>query len=248
MGCGELGRAAFAVIDAETTGLDPRVDRVVEIACLRVCGGRVVERFSSLVDPRRPIPRSASEIHGIFDRDVAGAPTLRRLRPRIERMTAGAIVVAHNARFDVGFLPFVAERPTLCTMALARRLVDAPSYRNEALREYLRLKPARRGPAHRAASDAEVTAALLLELLRRFRSGPYEPTVSALFMVVARRVELARFAFGTHRGKTLRAAPTPYLRWIIETGFESWPDVRHTAIVELGRRARTVEGRAAVGS
>ena len=245
----DLAAATFAVIDVETTGLDPKTDRVVEIACLRVRGGRVIERFSSLVDPGRAIPRRASAIHGIFDRDVAFAPTLRELEPQIRRMTADAVVVAHNARYDVGFLPFVAERPVLCTMQLARRLVDAPSYRNEALRDFLRLRtPYPLGAPHRAGSDAEVTAALLLELLRRYEFGPYETTVPALFTLVARRVTLARFAFGIHRGKALRQVPTGYLRWIVDAGFENWPDVRHTAMTELGRRARCYSSSGAISA
>jgi DNA polymerase-3 subunit epsilon len=196
MSCEDLGAATFAVIDVETTGLDSRTDRVVEIACFRVSGGRVVARFSSLVDPRRKIPARASAIHGIFARDVAGAPTLACLEPRLRQMTADAVVVAHNARFDVGFLPFIAERPTLCTLRLARRLVDAPSYRNQALREFLRLEPARPvRRAHRAEGDAEVTAALLLELLRRYESGPYPATVPALLTTAVRSIALSRFAF-----------------------------------------------------
>ena len=235
----DLAVATFAVIDVETTGLDPRVDRGVEIACVRVSAGRVIERFSSLVDPQRPIPSRASAIHGIFDRDVAGAPTLEQLEPLILTLTTDAVVVAHNARFDVGFLPIVAQRPRICTIQLARRLVDAPSYRNEALREFLRLRlPRPLGPAHRAASDAEVTAALLLELLRRYECGPYDLTVSALLALIGRRVALARFAFGAHRGKMVTQVPTGYLQWIVETGFENWPDVRHSAIVELRRRGR----------
>jgi DNA polymerase III epsilon subunit-like protein len=237
----DLSAATFAVIDVETTGLDPKVDRVVEVACVRVSAGMVIDRFSSLVDPQRPIPARASAIHGIFDCDVAGAPTLERLEPLLCGLAADAVVVAHNARFDIGFLPFVAMRPRVCTIQLARRLVDAPSYRNEALRNFLRLRlPRTLGPAHRAACDAEVTAALLLELLRRYECGPYEPTVSALLAMIGRRVARARFAFGAHRGKTLTQVPTGYLQWIVDTGFENWPDVRHSAIVELRRRGRAV--------
>jgi DNA polymerase-3 subunit epsilon len=234
-----LSAATFAVIDVETTGLDPKSDRVVEVACVRVERGRVVDRLASLVDPGRPIPARASAVHGIFDEHVAGAPTLNRLTPLIRHMAADAVVVAHNARFDLGFLPFLATNPVLCTLRLARRLVDVPSYRNEALREFLRLEvPGPAGRAHRAGADAEVTAALLLELLHRYERGPYEPTVRALLAMVARPVALARFAFGAHRGKTVPEVPTAYLQWIVSAGFEHWPDVRHTALLELGRRKR----------
>jgi len=233
----DLSQATFAVIDVETTGLDPRSDRVVEVVRVRVRGGRILERFSSLVNPQRRIPPAASAIHGIFDGDVARAPGLRRLRRRIEWLTHDAVIVAHNARFDLSFLPFIADRPTLCTLQLARRLVDAPNYRNEMLREFLQLETARPlGTAHRAAADAEVTAALLLELLRRYRRGSHRPSLSAVLETLARPKPLERFAFGTHRGKPVIEVPSGYLRWIVGADFTNWPDVRHTALLELGRR------------
>ncbi len=237
----DLSQATFAVIDVETTGLHPRNDRVVEIACVRVKGGRVRERFASLVNPHRRIPPAASAIHGIFDGDVARAPALRTLRPRIAALTNDAVVVAHNARFDLSFLPFIADRPTLCTLQLARRLVDAPNYRNEMLREFLQLETARPlGTAHRAAADAEVTAALLLELLRRYRRCSHRSTLSAVLQTLARPKHLDRFAFGMHRGIPVRQVPSSYLRWIAEADFTNWPDVRHTALLELGRRGVSV--------
>ena len=190
----ELAEAAFTVIDVETTGFSPVYDRVVEVACLRLERGAVVERFASLVDPRRPIPRVVSAIHGIRARHVRGAPLLEEIRPRIEAMVAGAIVVAHNARFDIGFLPFVASRPVLCTMRLAQRLVDAPNYRNRTLPRVLGLAIGPEGRhEHRAAADAYVTATVLHELLRRYARGPYPQTIAALLAIARRAVPLARY-------------------------------------------------------
>lgn len=232
-----LATATFAVIDVETTGLDPRVDRVVEIACLRVRLGRIVERFTSLVDPERDIPMRASDVHGIYARDVAGKPTLSALNDRLQRMTSGAVVVAHNARFDVGFLPCVASRPALCTMQMARRLVAAPSYRNESLRVFLGLQTGRpHAVAHRAEADADVTVALLLELLGRFERARGGATLGELLAAIARPTRLERFAFGMYRGTNIARVPTSYLRWIARADFENWPDVKHTARLELGRR------------
>jgi DNA polymerase-3 subunit epsilon len=233
----ELSTTTFAVLDVETTGLDPKVDRVVEFACLRVSAGTVLERFASLVDPERAIPGRASDVHGIFDRDVAGAPTLAELAPRIRALTRDAVVVAHNARFDASFLPMLAGCPTLCTMRMARRFVDAPSYRNETLRAFLQLETARpHARAHRAEADTDVTAALLLELLRRYERVRSGGTVADLLATIARPTRLDRFAFGMHRGKRVAHVPTGYLRWIVASDFESWPDVRHTALIELVRR------------
>ncbi|MFY9779958.1 MAG: 3'-5' exonuclease [Candidatus Baltobacteraceae bacterium] len=233
-----LAGATFAVVDVETTGIDPRRDRVVEVACLRMRRGEIVERFCSLVDPGRPIPLEASMVHGIYDPDVRGAPALARLVPRLRALTRDALVVAHNARFDVAFLPFIAGRPVICTMRLAMHLVDAPSYRNGALRDYLRLDA---GPehrrAHRAAADAHVTAALLQELLRLYARRQYPQTVSALIEMTARPARLRRFAFGAHRGQPIESVPTEYLRRIVQADAKDWPDSRYTAERELALRA-----------
>jgi len=243
----DLRLGTYAVVDVETTGLDAARDRVVEVACIRIERGIVTERLASLVDPEGDIPARASAVHGIYERDVVGAPCLERLRDGLLAATEGATVVAHNARFDLGFLPFLATRPVVCTMRLAMHLIDASSYRNEALRERLGITmPPGLGPAHRAAADATVTAAVLGRLLERYAQGPFPQTIPGLIATIAKPASLGRFAFGAHRGKPVSHVPTGYLRWILATGFEDWHDVRSTAERELARRTRRVSERETV--
>jgi len=112
----------YAIVDVETTGFSPREDRVVEVACVVLDGAlREVAAFSSLVDPGRAIPHYATAVHGIRDRDVAGAPALASLRGRLRALTAGTTVVAHNASFDRRFLDCLDDREWLCTLKLPRR-------------------------------------------------------------------------------------------------------------------------------
>jgi DNA polymerase III epsilon subunit-like protein len=227
----------YAVVDVETTGLSPSADAVVEVAVLRIEGGEIVEQFASLVHPGRPIPAYASGVHGIYDCDVCSAPSLGALRERLLALTERATVVAHNAVFDRGFLPFLGGRPWICTMRLAMHVVDAPSYRNEALRELFGITmPADHGQAHRAFADAAVTAAILERLLERYAMGPFPQSVPGLIATVAKPARLGRFAFGAHRGLPIEQIPSSYLRWILAEGFEDWPDVRATAEFELRRR------------
>ncbi len=227
----------FAVVDVETTGLDPSVDGVVEVACLRVEAGVVVERVVSLVNPGREIPYRASDVHGIYDEDVCDAPTLGQLSSALRAATRDATVVAHNARFDLGFLPFLASRPVICTMRLAMHVLDAPTYRNEALRAHFGIAMPPGHAAHRAGADAAVTAAVLARLLDRYALGPFPQTVPGLIETIAKPARLGRFAFGVHRGLPVAEIPASYLRWIVATGFEDWPDVRATAQAELARRS-----------
>lgn len=168
--------ARYAIVDVETTGFSPREDRVVEVACVVVDAGfREVASFSSLVDPGRPIPAHATAVHGIRDRDVAASPTLAALRPRLRALTAGAIVVAHNASFDRRFLPCLEDREWLCTLHLARRAFPhAPAYKNQVLRAYLGIDdPRLRGrAAHRAFADVIVTAGVLRACLTELHGTP----------------------------------------------------------------------------
>ena len=104
----------YAVVDVETTGFSPTGDGVVEVACVLVQDGRVERRWSSLVNPLRPIPWRATDVHGITDDDVAQAPTLAELEGELVALCAGATVVAHNASFDLSFLTVLQSHPVLC--------------------------------------------------------------------------------------------------------------------------------------
>lgn len=168
----------YAVIDVETTGFSPADDRVVEAACVIVQDGSIVRTWSSLVNPGRPIPPHATRVHGIGDADVAGAPPFETVERQLWGMCAGATIAAHNAAFDLSFLPALAPLPSVCTLQLARRwFPNAPNHKNQTLREYLRIDQDPRFaelPAHRALADALVTAAILIRCLER-----YQPARSA---------------------------------------------------------------------
>jgi len=122
-GSGRIGRVNtrprwidddFAVIDLETTGLDPLSDSVVSVAVVPVRGGRVLanQARTTLVDPQVAIPAAATAIHGITDSAVRGAPTLAQAIADIEPLLDNSVVVGHNVDFDLAFLaPYVMEKP-----------------------------------------------------------------------------------------------------------------------------------------
>ncbi len=94
----------IALVDTETTGRDPAVDRVVEIGVILGRGGEIIARHGWLVNPERPIPEEVSKIHGITDDAVRDAPTFRQIAPELLELLAGALPAAYNARFDRAFL------------------------------------------------------------------------------------------------------------------------------------------------
>jgi len=149
------------MVDLETTGADPVRDRITEIAIIRVERGEVVSRWQSLVNPQRRIPPLIRKLIGITDDMVANAPTFAELADQVRGMLEGAVFVAHNARFDYGFLcneyarldqRFTAD--VLCTVKLSRALY--PEHHRHGLDALI----ARHGfvcdARHRAMGDAEV--------------------------------------------------------------------------------------------
>jgi DNA polymerase III epsilon subunit-like protein len=144
-------------------------DRVVEMACVLIQDRIIVDHWSTLVNPGCPIPAYATRVHGITDDDVANAPSFELVQRQLYRRCRDATVVAHNAAFDLAFLPLLDRLSSLCTVRLARRAFpDAPNYKNQTLRAYLELDrdPALAAfPAHRALGDAMVTANILLRCL-----------------------------------------------------------------------------------
>lgn len=96
----------YVVFDTETTGLSPATDAIVQIAAVRLVNGRRVESevFDTLVDPGRPIPPHSTDVHGITDSMVRGAPDIGAAGAQFHRFARGAVLVAHNAPFDMEFL------------------------------------------------------------------------------------------------------------------------------------------------
>jgi exodeoxyribonuclease X len=211
--------AVFFVIDTETTGLNALEDRVCEIAGMRTSLA-VVEGawFESLVNPGRTIPPEASAIHHLTDIDVAQAPSLEVILPRLT-WDPFDCWVAHNAAFDFAFLP-PTNRPVLCTLRLARKLLsDLPKHGNQYLRYAIPLNvPSAKGlPAHRALADVLVTAALLHHLLgEASRQQPQLLSVEQLVAWSNEPVLLRTCRFGNkHRDKLWSEVPKDYLNWML---------------------------------
>ena len=172
---GRPGAAAcmtrIAVIDFETTGISPAMgDRATEVAIVMMEGGRVVDRFQSLMNAGVRIPSFITQLTGITNAMVANAPPAAQVMAEAGRFVGEVPMVAHNAAFDRKFwveelarAGLDAPQPFACTVLLSRRLYpQAPSHRLGALADYHRLP--RTGQAHRALADAEMAAALLARI------------------------------------------------------------------------------------
>ena len=178
-----LHDTTFVVVDLETTGgranpTEPGgsdYDAITEIGAVKVRGGTVLGELATLVDPGRSIPPQIIALTGITSAMVCNAPTIDSVLPSFLEFSRGAVLVAHNAGFDIGFLRAAARRcqiawprpPVLCTVRLARRVLtrdEAPSVRLAAL---ARLFGAATTPTHRALDDARATVDVLHGLIER---------------------------------------------------------------------------------
>ena len=167
----------IAVIDFETTGLSPAMgDRATEVAIVLVEGGRVVDRFQSLMNAGVRIPAFITGLTGITNAMVAAAPDAATVMGDANRFVGNAPLVAHNASFDRKFWEaelaragIMTAKPFACTMLVSRRLYpQAPSHKLGVLVDYHQLP--RAGRAHRALADAEMAASLLGQIQHDLRS------------------------------------------------------------------------------
>ena len=167
-----LERATFVVVDLETTGLRPGSSHICEIGAVRVRDLDLQEEFELLVDPGVPIGPAISALTGLRDSDLRGRPHPAIAVRRFLEFAGDAVLVAHNARFDLAFLDRETERltgarlagPVVDTVGLARRLLTGRTPRAglASLSEFFGTAAR---PCHRALPDAQATAEILIQLI-----------------------------------------------------------------------------------
>jgi DNA polymerase III epsilon subunit family exonuclease len=201
-----LEHATFVVVDLETTGLSPGRSAICEIGAVRITALEREASFETLADPGRPLGAAVAALTGLRDRDVRGAPTPLAAVARFLEFAGDAVLVAHNARFDLAFLDRETElltgRRLACavvdTVGLARRLLAGRATRfSLAALAFFFGTSAR--PCHRALPDAEATAEILLALigLAQERGAETVADLSELGATRTRRVHAKRsLAFG----------------------------------------------------
>ncbi len=190
----------LVAIDTETTGRDSTTDRVVEVACVRFERGEVTLRQSWLVNPGRPIPKEAFDVHGISDDDVTHAPAFEAIVPELLEALRGAVPLAYNAEFDrkqlfaeLARVSAVENPPPafqknvewVDPLVWARELQKHEKSR--ALGEVAARLQIDTGQAHRATSDAETA----LQVFLRFREDTRVPKIYGALLQEQRRLARA---------------------------------------------------------
>ena len=167
-----LDRATFVVVDLETTGLRPGSSHICEIGAVRVRQFELGEEFELLVDPGVPLAPAISALTGLHDSELRGQAHPGIAVRRFLEFAGDAVLVAHNARFDLAFLDRETERltgarlagPVVDTVGLARRLLEGRT-RRAGLASLAQFFGTAAQPCHRALPDAQATAEILIQLI-----------------------------------------------------------------------------------
>ncbi len=167
---GQDFQADFVVFDIETTGFSPTRNRIIEIGAVKVSAGKIVDRFSTFVDPLTPIPYEIEKLTGITDDMVMGAEQIDVVLPQFMAFCEGCILVAHNAQFDMSFIMENCDRQGIShdftyvdTVGIAR--VFLPGQKKHTLDAVAKTLGVSLENHHRAVDDAEATAEIFVKLI-----------------------------------------------------------------------------------
>ena len=169
----------FVVFDLETTGFSPSKNQIIEIGAVKVVNGSITERFSTFVNPKVPIPFEIEQLTSINDDMVLDAPTIDEILPKFMEFCQDAVMVAHNADFDMSFikhncsaLGLKCEKTVLDTVALSRVLLPALNrFKLDTVAKALNVSLAHH---HRAVDDAACTAEIFVKLVEMLRDRGVE--------------------------------------------------------------------------
>lgn len=171
---GPIEDTTFVVFDLETFGLNSHKNEIIEIGAIKLKGTRIVDTFSSFVNPNKIIPKRISELTHITQDMVDNAPAIEDVLPKFLEFTKDAVMVAHNSAFDMGFIRRDAKKymgidykpPVIDTLQMARDLYpDLKGYNLDRLNKTFKLSLENH---HRAIDDAQSTAKLFIMFLEKY--------------------------------------------------------------------------------
>lgn len=213
------GDLTFVAFDTETTGQYPLQAEICEFAAVKWRAGRVIDAFQTLIRPSHEIPQEVIGIHGITNEMVAEAPRMSEVIARIAAFMEGAVVMAHHAAFDVGFLMVeiesagmpVPSSPVVCTSLLSRAVIlNSPNHRLQTLIHHLGLE---KGAAHRALDDAKACLEVGLRCFRQMGEG------TQLSQILARQGKILEW----RRFSMRELAQDPVRKVLVDANRENLP-------------------------
>ncbi len=234
---GLLNQQTFICLDCETTGLDSKADRIIEIAVVKFTFSETLESFETLVDPESPISATSMSIHHITPQMVEGKPKIQEVLPKVLSMIDSLIIVGHGIRLDLAFIAEAAKRyeipfnmdklTTIDTLRLARLYGESPTNSLEKLRQHFNIEEE---GAHRAMSDVTVNIHVFKYLSTTFK------TIEQLLERLKKPILLRTMPLGKYKGRLFSEIPLEYLRWALRGDFDQ--DLIFSIKTELQKRGK----------
>lgn len=234
---GLLNKDTFICLDCETTGLESKTDRIIEIAIVKFTFSETLESFETLIDPEAPISEVSITIHHITPDMVHGKPKIQEVLPQIIQMVGSFIVIGHGIQMDLAFLAETAKRfgishpfnslISIDTLRLARLYGESPTNSLERLRQHFNI--AAEG-AHRAMSDVIVNISVFKHLSKAFK------TTEQLLERLKKPILMKTMPLGKYKGRPFSEIPIEYLKWTLRGDFDQ--DLLFSIRSELQRRSK----------
>jgi len=234
---GLINKDTFICLDCETTGLDPRTDRIIEFAAVKFTFSENLESFETLIDPDCQISESSIAIHHISQQMVQGKPRISDALPQILSFVGSHIIIGHGIKLDINFICESAKRHNIpCTLdknlfidtlRMARLYGESPTNSLEKLREHFNIEAE---GAHRAMSDVIVNIGVFKYLANSFK------TTQQLLERLKKPILLRAMPLGKHKGRPFGEIPIEYLRWAAQADFDQ--DLLFSVRTELQKRKK----------
>lgn len=218
---GLMNEEVFVCIDCESTGLEPKTDRIIEIAVTRFTFDRIIQQYETLINPECEIPKVSQDIHNISQEMIKGKPKIGEVLPQILKMIEGHIIIGHGIGFDIALIAAEAQRcsipakieqqPSIDTLRLARLYGESPVNSLERLRQHFNIEAQ---GAHRAMNDVVVNIEVF-----KYLSKPYK-TTEQLFNALSKPIKLKAMPLGKHKGRRFDEIPLEYLLWAEKKNFD----------------------------
>ncbi len=218
---GLMKKQTFVCLDCETTGLDPKKDRLIGMAAVRFTFEEQLSSYETLVDPGCAISEDSIKIHHITDNMVAGKPKFGEVLEQLIEVVGEHTIVGHGIQFDIDFIHNEATRagipcsilnnPSLDTLRMARLYGDSPTNSLQALAEHFNIFSEIK---HRALDDVLMNIEVFKKLSTKFKS------IESLFDRLSRPIAMKRMPLGKHKGRSFKEVPLNYLRWMAQADFD----------------------------
>lgn len=234
---GLLNKEIFVCLDCETTGLDPKEDRIIEVAMQKFTFENTLDSFETLIDPECPINPASTLIHHITDAMVQGKPKIPEVLPRVFEILSSHILIGHGITNDIAFLHKAAERHQIPhklhtqryidTLRLARLYGESPTNSLEMLRKHFNISEE---GAHRAMNDVVVNIEVFKYLSLNFK------TTQEVLERLKKPILLKAMPLGKHKGRVFAEIPHQYLLWAVHQEFDQ--DLIFSLKTELNKRKK----------